>query len=750
MFLSGIFSEHSKQHLGQILIDQGALTIEQLQHALAIQEQKGGRIGWILLKLGYISQAELSRAMAEQLSLDMILSKQHLGEILIDQGALTVKQLQKALAVQRIKGGRIGWILLNLGYISRSALAEAMAEQLSLDQLFYKHHLGEILIEQGALTVDQLQKALAIQQEKGGHLGWILLSLGYISRLDFFKALAEQLSMELVLYSPDLVRSIDKELIRKMNFSEVSTHHLIPVSINGDELTILTDYPNLEGIQEFCTKRFHVKKVRSLLVTDLDFMKFVQKLYGRELIDKSINGLLYRNHEESAYSVFTKKQVIVFGIFLYAALIWLYLDASSFLVCAFSACQLIFFITVCYKLVLSLAGAAIERHEFITKEEVQAISDDHLPVYTILVPVYKEPEVIHILVDSLKKMDYPQSRLDILLLLEEDDDLTLQAAREAAPPGNWRFITVPDALPKTKPKACNYGVFFSRGEFLTIYDAEDIPEPDQLKKAVIGFQKYGESYVCLQAALNYFNAEENLITKLFTLEYSYWFDYLLPGLDHFHLPIPLGGTSNHFRTNILKELGAWDPFNVTEDADLGIRACANGYRVGIINSTTLEEANSRYGNWIRQRSRWIKGYMQTILVYNRHPLKMLKVLGPVNWLSFQLFIGGAPLLFLITPIVWGLFLFWLFTRSTSLEALSPPLIVYIGLFNLLLGNFMGIYLNMMAVFRRKLFKLQPVALLNPFYWLAGHSVAAYKALVQLFHKPFYWEKTEHGLTKVSK
>ncbi len=613
-----------------------------------------------------------------------------------------------------------------------------------------KHHLGEILVKQGSLSAEQLQQALAVQREKGGRLGWILLSLGYISRLELFRALADHFSLELVLYSPALLRSIDRKLARQMSSTEISSHHLIPVSIRKNTITILTDYPNLDGIQEFCKKRFHVEAVRFQLVTDLDFMKLVQQLYGQELIDESINGLLYRNPQESAYSVFTKKQVVAFGVLLYAALIWLYLDAASFLLAAFSACQIIFFITVCYKLILSLAGAANERHEFITEDEVEALDDDHLPVYTILVPVYKEPEVVHILVNSLKKMDYPQSKLDILLLLEEDDDLTLQAAREAAPPGNWRFITVPDALPKTKPKACNYGVYFSRGEFLTIYDAEDIPEPDQLKKAVIGFQKYGESYVCLQAALNYFNAEENIITKLFTLEYSYWFDYLLPGLDHFHLPIPLGGTSNHFRIKILKELGAWDPFNVTEDADLGIRACANGYRVGIINSTTFEEANSRYGNWIRQRSRWIKGYMQTFLVYNRHPLKMLKVLGPINWLSFQLFIGGTPLLFLVTPVVWCLFLFWLCTRSTSLEAFSPPLIVYMGLFNLLLGNFMGIYLNMMAVFRRKLFRLQPVALLNPLYWLAGHSIAAYKALVQLFHKPFYWEKTDHGLTKISK
>ncbi len=611
-----------------------------------------------------------------------------------------------------------------------------------------RQQLGSILLEQGKITKKQLEDALKIQKEKGGRLGWLLLSLGYISRLDLFAALARHFSLTFVLYSPELVNLIDARLTAKLNISEINTYHVIPISFKDGVLKVATDYPNHPDTDEFCRQRFHAKKIEYILVTDLDLMKLVQKIYGQELIDQSINGLFYRNPQESAYSVFTKRQVVFLAFFFYLSLAWFYYDATSFLISVFSFCQLVFFVTVSYKLVLSLAGARHEQRHIVTKDEVEALDDKTLPVYTVLVPVYKEPEVIHVLVDSLKKMDYPQGKLDIILLLEEDDRMTLEAAKKASPPGNWRFIIVPDALPKTKPKACNYGVFFSRGELLTIYDAEDIPETDQLKKAVVGFQKHGESCACLQAALNYFNANENIITKLFTLEYSYWFDYLLPGLDRFQLPIPLGGTSNHFRVKILKDLGAWDPYNVTEDADLGIRACANGYKVGIINSTTFEEANSRYGNWLRQRSRWIKGYMQTFLVYNRHPIKMLRTIGIVNWLSFQLFIGGAPLLFLVTPIAWAIFIYWLFTHSTSLDPFFPPLVLYIGLFNLLIGNFMGIYLNMLAVYRRGMFQLLPSALLNPLYWLLGHSVSAYKALWQLFSKPFYWEKTEHGISKI--
>lgn len=148
--------------------------------------------------------------------------------------------------------------------------------------------------------------------------------------------------------------------------------------------------------------------------------------------------------------------------------------------------------------------------------------------------------------------------------------------------------------------------------------------------------------VCVQAALNYFNWNENFLTRMFTLEYSYWFDYLLPGLDRLGLPIPLGGTSNHFKTEKLRELGGWDPFNVTEDADLGIRAAMRGYTVGVVNSTTYEEANNRVGNWIRQRSRWIKGYMQTTLVHSRNPWRLLRQVGPWKFLGFFLLIAGTP------------------------------------------------------------------------------------------------------------
>jgi glycosyltransferase XagB len=210
----------------------------------------------------------------------------------------------------------------------------------------------------------------------------------------------------------------------------------------------------------------------------------------------------------------------------------------------------------------------------------------------------------------------------------------------------------------------------------------------------------------------------------------------------------LGGTSNHFRIDRLRELGGWDPFNVTEDADLGIRASERGYRIGVINSTTFEEANCELDNWVRQRSRWLKGYMQTWLVHTRYPIRSIQRLGIRKWAAVQLFVGGTILSFITTPILWIIFCYWLITRAPWLDNLYPEWVLYLSLFNLIFANALGVYLNMIAVFRRRYYKLIFYSLLNPLYWLL-HSVAGYLAIWQLYSRTFYWEKTRHGLSHMT-
>ncbi len=360
-----------------------------------------------------------------------------------------------------------------------------------------------------------------------------------------------------------------------------------------------------------------------------------------------------------------------------------------------------------------------------------------LPVYTILAPLYDEPEIVPQLIEALSDLDYPPDLLDIKLLLEEDDTRTLAAIQALNLPACFELLHVPALAPRTKPKACNYGLAFARGEFTVIYDAEDMPDPDQLRRAVAKFGKSDPETACLQARLNFYNPRDNWLTRQFTLEYSMWFDLLLPGLKRLGLPIPLGGTSNHFRTDVLRAIGGWDPYNVTEDADLGLRLARRGYRCSILNSTTYEEANSETFNWLRQRTRWQKGYMMTWLVHMRHPVWLARQLGLWRTLGFHLFFGGTVLLALCTPLALPLLL------SGLILSFDP--VLKLLKFGTLIGGFATLFSCAIAgALSRGNYDLVKDVWRTPFYWLLTMA-ANIRAVWQLFHCPFYWEKTRHGL-----
>jgi cellulose synthase/poly-beta-1,6-N-acetylglucosamine synthase-like glycosyltransferase len=338
-----------------------------------------------------------------------------------------------------------------------------------------------------------------------------------------------------------------------------------------------------------------------------------------------------------------------------------------------------YLVVIAYKL-LTVFLAVIWRWDIrIRPAEIKSIPDAELPTYTILVPLYKEREVVNKIVRHIAELDYPKEKLDVKILLEPDDPQTLEAIQDSGLPPYCEVIICPDSQPRTKPKACNHGLNRACGEFCVIYDAEDRPEPDQLKKAIIGFRRAERHWertrflrilnpfsrarrsrtVCLQAKLNYFNPNQNLLTRWFVVEYSTWFQLYLPGLHALRAPIPLGGTSNHFHTDVLREIGGWDPFNVTEDCDLGIRIHKLGYRTQVVDSTTWEEANSRAGNWIRQRSRWVKGYLQTHLTHMRNPLRTLWQLRPWGMFNFLNSVGGLSAMLLLNPLFWAAALVYL-------------------------------------------------------------------------------------------
>lgn len=366
-----------------------------------------------------------------------------------------------------------------------------------------------------------------------------------------------------------------------------------------------------------------------------------------------------------------------------------------------------------------------------------------LPIYTVLVPVYKEAAVLPVLVQALSELDYPYDRLDVKLLLEQDDYETRSVADAMKLPSFIDIVLVPTSQPRTKPKACNYGLQLARGEFIVIYDAEDIPDPKQLRQAAAVLLNSPVNIACVQAKLAIFNRQTNLLTQWFSAEYLAWFDLLLPALSRARLPIPLGGTSNHFRTSVLKDLGAWDPHNVTEDADLGVRLHRAGYQTTMVDSTTFEEAPTKSSIWIRQRTRWAKGYMQTWLVHMRNPVSLWKELGAKGFVAFQILVGGTPASLLMTPVYALLTTLWFITSYSGIESVFPNILYYLALGNLLVGAFAFTLLQIIASARRGLWDTVKVAAFSPIYWFLM-SIATWRALFQLLHGSRNWEKTPHG------
>ncbi|MCE5291216.1 MAG: glycosyltransferase [Nocardiaceae bacterium] len=407
-------------------------------------------------------------------------------------------------------------------------------------------------------------------------------------------------------------------------------------------------------------------------------------------------------------------------------------------------CTFTYLIAIADRILIFRRGLPRDAIVTVSKAEALSIPDDELPNYTVLVPAYDEPEVVGDLIGAMRKLHYPPSKLQVLLLLEEDDFATIEAAKQHHMEDHVQVLLVPAAEPRTKPKACNYGVHFATGDIITIFDAEDLPDPLQLRRVVAAFADSPDNVACVQAKLSFHNENQNLLTKWFTADYGLWFSFLLPGLMQSDAPIPLGGTSNHLKRSVLEHIGAWDPYNVTEDADLGVRIAANGYRTAVLDSVTLEEANSDPINWIRQRSRWYKGYLQTWLVHTRRPVRLWRQIGTVSFLRFSLLLAGTPIIACLNLLFWLLTLFWFLGQPAFISLVFPPIVYYPSVVCIIVGNTATIYMNLVAARENRQPELFTACLLLPLYWILM-SIAAAKGCWQLIVNPSYWEKTYHGL-----
>ena len=366
------------------------------------------------------------------------------------------------------------------------------------------------------------------------------------------------------------------------------------------------------------------------------------------------------------------------------------------------------------------------------------------PVISILVPLYKEAEISRALMARIRKLGYPRALTDVILVLEEHDSVTRSALEGTRLPPWIRVVEVPafGGL-TTKPRAMNYALNFCRGDIIGVWDAEDAPQADQLDRVAQAFARADRKTACFQGVLDYYNPRTNWISRCFTLEYGSWFRIVLQGVARLGLVVPLGGTTMFIRRQVLEELGGWDAHNVTEDADLGVRLYRAGYRTEMLPSTTFEEANCRPWPWVKQRSRWLKGFMVTYLVHMRQPLRLLGELGWKRFLGFQAFFLGTVGQFLFAPLLWS---FWLITFGLPHPSMGavPPLLLSLAAAALVFFEGLGLVISITAAFamgRPWLAVWAPAMIL---YFPMG-AVAVAKAAHELLARPFFWDKTAHGV-----
>lgn len=617
---------------------------------------------------------------------------------------------------------------------TRSEVLEA------LRRVHGRQTLGDLLVQKDLINRQQLEKGLATHRQTGVRLEKALLSLGYITQEQLVDVLSEQLQVP--HYSLAEVE-IDEEAARSVPESLTRERGVLPLARVGNRVVLAMVNPldsetiaQVEGITG-C-------RVDPVITTEEDLEEALERIYRSEYLWRSANDLVYRYPDDSAMRVLTRRQKAGLLAFLGLSLLLVAVNPLAYFTWAIALSTAFYLAFSTYKFYLIYKAISHTLEVDVTPEEIMALDERDLPIYTVLVPLYREAEVLPTLIRAIGNLDYPKAKLDVKLLLEEDDRETIEAALRHDLPAHFKVVVVPHSLPKGKPKACNYGLIHAQGEYVVIYDAEDIPDRDQLKRVVAAFRKADPRVQCIQAKLNYYNRDQNLLTRWFTTEYSMWFDLFIPGLDASNSPIPLGGTSNHFRTAQLRELGGWDPYNVTEDADLGVRLFKAGGKTAVVDSTTYEEANSELYNWIRQRSRWVKGYIQTYLVHMRHPLKLMRDIGPYQFFSFNMVVGGTFFGFLMNPVFWGLTAIWYLTRWDVIQLLYPAPVFYLGAIGLYIGNFAFMYTNVAGCMRRGYYDMVKYALISPLYW-ALMSIGAWKGFIQLFYRPSYWEKTKHGL-----
>lgn len=594
--------------------------------------------------------------------------------------------------------------------------------------------LAEMLLDEGAITAEQMQAALSSQRQRDLPIGEILVAQGALTEDRLLEALARQFGTQVLpadhpAPDPALAGMLPAGLAIKLN--------AVPLRRVGPALVVMTNRPDqADAIRD--ALQGHDGPVLLALAGRDRMQAALTRAYGTELarIAEARTPGPYSCRDWDTRRAFRRWLAVllaVIGALLFApSAVVAGLFALGVLVSAMNA-------TLKW---LALHGVALPP----PKPEEAPASPVHpftqMPVVSILLPLFNEPDIAGQLVRRVDRLDYPRELLDVILLIEDEDQTTRAALARAELPFWMRAIIVPPGQPRTKPRAMNYGLNFARGSIVGVYDAEDAPEPDQIRKIAQRFLDVPPDVACLQGQLDYYNPHHNWLSRCFTLEYATWFRLLLPGVARLGLFVPLGGTTLFFRRKVLEDMGAWDAHNVTEDADLGLRLARRGYRTEIIETTTFEEANAAVLPWVKQRSRWLKGYAMTWATHMRDPVLLWRQLGTKRFIGLQAQLLGTVLGFSLAPVLWTLVV-KLFGLPHPLDRFLPTQ-GYLGLaFFFLACQVLTLYAAWRAATLPRHRGLRPwIPLLDVYFLLA--SAATLLGLAELLVKPFHWRKTAHG------
>ncbi|MEP5758617.1 MAG: glycosyltransferase [Litoreibacter sp.] len=599
--------------------------------------------------------------------------------------------------------------------------------------------LGDLLIKSGYLSHENLTRALLLQTREKVLLGDILIGQEMVSRTHVYEALAQQRHWRHV----DLDKHpVDPRLMSHMDPADCVSFSFIPWKIEGGSTVLAVANPEMIRVIQ---RKLPPDSgdIRFVLADPKQIHRLIHTAYGDVLVTKAEARVETRL---SCREWSTRRAQITLGCGMVAILATLIMLPALVLSCIY---LIAIFTLLCNTTLKAICAciALFQRNKPLARPKFKHHTEHKLgkklPKVSILVPLFREENIAHALIKRLERLDYPRELLEICLIVEAEDLITRRALEAATLPNWMRVIRVPIGTVKTKPRAMNYALDFTSGEIVGVYDAEDAPDPQQIHKVVRKFRDGTDDLACVQGILSFYNGHKNWLSRCFAFEYAAWFRIMLPGLQKLGFAIPLGGTTLFFRRDRLVDLGAWDAHNVTEDADLGIRLARHGYRCEMVQSVTQEEANSQLWPWIKQRSRWMKGYAVTWCVHMRDPRALWDELGPCKFWGFQLLFLGTLMSFFIAPVLWWGIVTTLTTWPHPLiDLLSPRVATSMMTFFLACE---ALTLSIFAIAAIRLEKAPHIGwtLTLPFYFFFG-TVAAYKGLWELLIKPFYWDKTSHG------